>query len=417
MGKVFEKIGRLFSSHYGIERFAVLFIALSVGMAACIGTILYKISGDRKEQLGTQAVYTTAFAMSVSRATGSVVSVNTNEANTRCLVLLKYDDPSKMATNADAYSMFLTGVDLKLSRKDLESAPMGSVFVFGNSGYVALYLIDMNGFPSQIMDLTLRSDNPFKDSQGPIEDSRGDASFTKYDQARIYFNPGADDAQSLSCLEKDGSMDPYDIYRSVMTESREQDLRDQLEAKLVEMQEAQNHIVQAERTVEDRKLQVPSRPTEIAMDSIQEDENGNLVLIDGYPLPGSHNFDWRNGSIEQGYMDDVLAASGYASASDYFAAKKQEAQSAPQSLNTSSVVFYNANGDAKQPMTAGDMSTAEKLDNDAMNSLLTAWNDFYRAKYAYTITLPGQLLDLEVESKEITSNFTVRNDTDVLRIY
>ena len=61
---------------------------------------------------------------------------------------------------------------------------------------------------------------------------------------------------------------------------------------------------------------------------------------------------------------------------------------------------------------SNSLSTAEKLRNDAMQALVNAWQDYYNAKELYTVTLPSQLLDLEIISREMTSNYTVRMFTD-----
>ena len=84
-----NKFPWLFGSHYGIERFAVMFGVLALLMCGCVGSIMVKHGNDKKEQLGTQVVYTTAFTMSKSKATGQVVSINVSNDRTKALVLLE----------------------------------------------------------------------------------------------------------------------------------------------------------------------------------------------------------------------------------------------------------------------------------------------------------------------------------------
>lgn len=410
MNKLKSKLSWLFGKHYAIERFGVLFCVLMLALSGVVASVMVKRNGDKKEQLGSQVMYSTAFTMSKSKATGQVVSVNVSNDKTKALVLLKYDDTSRMATNAKDYSMYLTGTNQNKGRTDLQSAPEGSVYVFGNSGYVVFYLVDVNGFPSQILDLTFRSNNPFEDGDA-IADAN-DGSFAKYDQARIYFNPGASGSETVACLE-DGDMSPYHIYESVLIEQQERDLKTQMEDALKTMQQAQARISAAEKTVEDKNLQIPQAPDKIAGDYITQDENGQLNLTVMRPLPGSHEFDWRNNSVATGYMDDILQMTGFTNETDYFAAKTEEKQADNAGLRVQDVLWYMTDGTAVTLYgNSNSLSTAEKLRNDAMQALVNAWQDYYNAKELYTVTLPSQLLDLEIISREMTSNYTVRMFTD-----
>lgn len=414
----FEKMKRkmpwLFGSHYGIERFGVTFCVLAVLMSMCVGSILVKHGNDKKEQLGNQAMYTTRFRMSLSGAQGDVVSVHTSNDRTKCLLLLHYDDPTRMATNASDYSLFLTATTPSMARKELESSPEGAVYVFGNSGYLAVYLVDMAGFPSQILDLTIRSNNPYIDSEGPYLSERDDGSFSKNDQGRIYFNPGATESRTVSCLESE-ELTPYAIYESVLVQAEEQEIRDGMDAALQKLNQARAHIDAAEKTVTDRGLQVPEAPWQIAGDTVYVDEDGTLRYEPARLLPGSHAFDWRGGSVEQGYLAGILADGGYKSESEYFAEKAKELRENPEPFRVN-VDWYTLEGD-KVEVAATGSSKAEELTANAVSALTGAWQEFYAAKQEYLVTLPGRLLDLEVESREVTSNYTVRTGDGTLYKY
>ena len=405
-----NKFPRLFGSHYGIERFAVMFGVLALLMCGCVGSIMVKHGNDKKEQLGTQVVYTTAFTMSKSKATGQVVSINVSNDRTKALVLLKYDDTSKMSTDAADYQMFLTGSNLQKMPTELKCSPDGTIYVFGNSGYVALYLVDSNGFQSQILDLTIRSDNDFESGEAIADEY--DGSFAKFDQARIYFNPGGSGSQTTACLE-DNDMSPYHIYESVLVEQQEANIKESLEACLKDMQQAQVHIEAATKTVTDKGLQVPQAPYEIAGDSVVMDDNNQLEFVPASHLPGSVQVDWRNGNISDGYVAGAMAAEGYLDEMTYFSDKTSAKSGLASSLNTSSVVWYRVDGTVVPHVSnIGDASVNEKLLNDAMTSLTNAWQEFYQAKLKYTVTLPSELLNLEVSSRDMTSNYTVRSFVD-----
>lgn len=405
-----EKFPYLFGKHYALERFGILLAVLCVSMIAVCGSIFGKREMDLDAQEAYQPLYTTQFAMSLSHAKGQVVSVNTSLDKTKCLVLLKYEDPTRMSTNAEDYELYLTGSDRNGNLRTLESNVTGGVYVFGNSGYVALYMVDVEGFKSQILDLVVRSYNDFREGE-PIKDSR-DTSFEQYDQARIYFNPGAAGAETVSCLEAD-KLSAYNIYESVLVESKEVSIHASMEDALKKMQQAQTRATAAEKTLLEKQIQIPSAPSHIAGDMITTNESGQLELVSANPLPGSHVFDWRNGSVREGYLDGVMMAAGYADASDYFAAKNKEQANANTNnrFDVQNIQWFKADGtEIYMSMSDSQMSTAEKLNNDAMRALSDAWSEFYNAKVEYQITLPAQLLDLEVMSRDMTSNYTVNLD-------
>lgn len=405
-----DKFPWLFGSHYGIERFAVLFCVLSLAMAGCIGSILIKRGNDKKEQLGTQVMYSTEFTMSKSKATGDVVSVNVSNDKTKALVLLKYRDTTKMSTDAADYQMFLTGTNMQQMPTELKCAPDGTIYVFGNSGYVALYLVDSNGFQSQILDLTIRSDNDFESGEALADEY--DGSFAKYDQAKIFFNPGGSGSTTVACLE-DNDMSPYHIYESVLVGNQEKAIKADMEACLKELQQAQAHIDAATKTVVDKGLQVPQAPFEIAGDSVITNENGELEFMPASYLPGSVQFDWRNGNISDGYVAEAMAMEGYTDERTYFSEKSAAKAGLETTLRTNDILWYAVDGSAVQHNSVTmDSSVQEKLLNDAMDSLINAWQEFYKAKVKYTVTLPSEMLNLEVSSRDMTSNYTVRSFVD-----
>lgn len=409
-----DKLPWLFGSHYKMERFGVTFLALCLLLGTSVGLIVHKHSEDQKQQLGTQVSYTTQFVMSRSRATGTVESVNVSKDGTRCLVFLKWDDTTNVSTVASDYQMFLTGTDLKLTRQDLLCSPAGSVYVLGNSGYMALYLVDQNGFPSQIVDLVLRSNNDFLSPEGVIPDSRGDGSFETYDQARIYFNPGGADRTTLSCLEDD-SMTADSIYNSVVSEPAEANIKKQMEEALAAMKQAQAQIASAENTLMDMQITIPDAPYLIAGDTIETAEDGTMELVSGIRLAGGYDFDWRNLDLKTGYLDTVLEEEGAGSARDLAQKKSDEVDALP--FETSSLQWYSADGtQISVSQTSSDMSQAEVLTNKAITSLINAWTAFYEAKVEYQVTLPSQLLELEIMANDITAHYSV-NSENVLTLY
>ena len=400
----------LFGGHYKMERFGISFAALCLAMIVVMGTIVHKHGMDMREVLGTQVMYTTAFTMSRSHATGTVQSVHVSEDGTQCLLMLHWDDMTNVATDAEDYQLFLTGSNLSQDYTDLLCEPVGRIYMFGNSGYMAVYLVDVNGFQSQILDLVIRSNNDFLAEGGAIADTRGDGSFLNYDQARIYFNPGGESRTTADCLE-DGGMDAFGIYDAVVTQPEEASIREQLDAQLLAMHQAQAQIEEAEDLVEMYDIQLPMTPEPIRGDTVTGSEEEGYELNAASVLPGGYDYDWRNGSVREGYLDGILAVSGENSYSQLAAAKAAEVSASRNfSSYISSITWYYADGEEFVPSSSTDASTGAALASNAVSQLTTAWTNFYNAKYNYQVTFLGELLALEVEAQEMTAHYTVAQD-------
>ena len=179
---------KVVGSHYAIERFGVLFLTLVFCMGLLVTSIFGKQMEYNSQALSGNAIYTRSFKMSQTQTAGSVLGVYTNEAHTKCLVLLKFADMSLLPVQADEYTMFLTGSGKEGTRNELKCSPSGMFYLFGSTGYAGIYLQDVNGFESQILMLYLRATSNFT-GQTAVGNYT-DKTFETYNQAAIYFNPG-----------------------------------------------------------------------------------------------------------------------------------------------------------------------------------------------------------------------------------
>ena len=106
-----NKLSWLFSSHYKMERFGVLFVGLCVCLSLCVGSIyLHKVELEN-QQLSTSVMYTTSFTMSQTMNAGTVENVFIDSAQTKAFILLKWSDPNTIVTDASKYHVYLTGSD------------------------------------------------------------------------------------------------------------------------------------------------------------------------------------------------------------------------------------------------------------------------------------------------------------------
>ncbi|MBD5585201.1 MAG: hypothetical protein HDQ88_08965, partial [Clostridia bacterium] len=138
---------RLFlDKHHTIERFGVLFGVLFVSLVIVFISTCFSQVDFNENLLLTQSKWSTEFTFSLSGATGSVVNVFRDDNNTKSFVLLKFDDLKDITVDPNEYEVFLTGADMNQNWQELKCSPKASVYMFGSTGYMGLYFVDMGGF-------------------------------------------------------------------------------------------------------------------------------------------------------------------------------------------------------------------------------------------------------------------------------
>lgn len=418
------KLPWLFGTHYKIERFGVIFSVLMLCLVLSFGIAEKQHRDALKVQLGDQVMYTTDFQMSVSHAPCEVLDVRVSEDKTKCFIMLHWTDMTNVVTDASAYQLFLCGADTDGDYDFIQSRPVGTVYMFGATGYMGIYLVDTSGFPSQILSLTLRSNNNFvaPDGEEPIADTyMNDASFLTTDQARIYFNPGGASSQTATCLE-DGNMSAYNIYTSFFCESKEAEIKENMKAALKTMYEQVTVIDNVLHTqLGQVGLQTPNAPLAISevnnpvtpYDQIFKfDADGNPIdLITQQNLTKAVLFDWQDGNIHAGYQDEVLAAYPYDTLNDLIEAKTNARESLPFST---SIQWYDTAGVMYTP-SVNATSVLDRNRSSVISSLTSAWQSYYEAKTNYQSTYPLQLLTLERDARDTVALYSMNQG--VLQVY
>lgn len=409
-----RKFDWLFSSHYKMERFGVTFGVLILCMAILLTTI-----GIRKKQLdeadmGNIVKYTDSFSMSLSGASGTVEKIFCNDTHTECFVLLHYNDMSNVVTDASEYKMFLTASDVNQRQHELLSNPSATIYMFGMSGYMGIYLVDYAGFPSQIMDLVVRCNK----LTGPMPESvpvYEDKSFSNNDQFRIYFNPGAADYEPADFMNM-GRMSVYEIFDAMVVKYQEQGVRDALTKSIVDMESAISLINEYSKRLSDAGIIVPPAPMQIRGDEIVTTDDGRKVLSTDYIVQGGYSFDWYHGSVKDGYIAGVLATTeNETSILNYIARQRILAQE--DRLNFKNMVWLRTDG--SEFKLASDTVQSEAMTNiqNNINSLQNAWSSYFELKKNYQTTQMEQLLILEQNLFDTSVNYTVNADPKLLTIW
>ena len=189
--------------HYTIQRFGLLIGFVSMILLLCVGSGVYSQYKYDANRLTTVASYTKEFKMSRTESAGEVVNVFSNQNRTKAFVLLKFKDITQVSANANDYQMFLGVKKVSGNKSGWSYKPAGSIYVFGTTGYVGIYLTNEAGFESQVLELTLRGNSEIVPVTAKVVEETGQESFAKYDQARFNINPGATSVQTLDALDGD----------------------------------------------------------------------------------------------------------------------------------------------------------------------------------------------------------------------
>lgn len=414
-------------SHHAIERFAVIF-----GVTAVTGVLFFGSSGvsaftNNQAALSSKALYTPSFVTSRTDISGNVPGIFVSEDRTRAMVLMQFEDTSEVSANAEDYQGFLTGSTTSLNQQSLNTNVDGSVYMFGSTGYMGVMLDSDEPFTPQIMNLTMRANAElvYEEDDGSTdadELAADDGSFQKFDQWRVFFNPGGSEAVVSEALSAE-TIDVGAVYDEVVISAKEEEIRDSLDLQLAIMQTDLNRINDAtaelERTSVDSgtlRLETPVVPEQIAGDVIDGaprigETPSTLDLKTDFVMPMGYGFNWREGSVGEGYLKDLVPeGSNYVS---YLAVRSDEE---PDDFRINEMEWLLTDGTNLVDDYSTDNATVSPL-FDIMNTLSQAYQDYFNHKEEYQVDLLTELLDLEVNLRNVESNFTVNDGEEVLLSY
>lgn len=415
-------------SHHAIERFGVFFAIFALTGAIVIagsGAAAFKAGNDA---LSHTALYNTEFTTSKTQLQGDVDGIYTNDAGDRALVMMHFPASAAISYNAADYQAFLLGTNENLQSETVSTGGIeGTFHVFGSTGYIGVLLDADRPFDKQVLNLTIRANAELSyDQQQSSGDDEvvGDATFDKYDQWRVTFNPGALGTTNIPALDA-VSFDPARAYYDVVLKTEEQTTRDELDQQLLTMR---SNLAQIESYTTDLQttkvdglfLRPPSVPAAITGDQITgvsaaeaADGDSTLALETDHVVPGGFDLAWRAGNVYDGYLD-VLVPSGLGYV-EFFADKREEGSDAT-SQQISDVAWILTDGsDLKNDYQASDV-TMRPLTN-VMNNLSQAYQDYGKTKSEYQSTLLFDLLRLDVQLRDVQANSTANSSEDFLTTY
>ena len=417
MGSFMDKMSNsfLFGKHYRIERFGVMVISIFLVMCLLAGVCLHTSIIANQASRAATAMYTTDFATSRTGVTGRVAGIYRSEDGKGCMVMLQFNNIATISIDANNYQLFLTSADVQGNPRYMTSAPSGSIYMFGSSGYMGIYLYSETGFGEEILDLVVRCNSELVSAQnaGTV---REDASFDKFDQLRVYFNPSGTDATVASCLNNN-EFTLFEVYEELICRQREETLHETLQADLEKLKvdlaaisEYENRL--ATINLDGASIIVPERPEYILGDSVTDAEDGSLIYTCEKTVPRGVNFNWQVGSVKEGYLTS-LVPEGMTYAKWVSDLNKQTGSVAiPQAKD-----WYLTDGSCWADYTITDTIGPSVDINNTINLLTGAYQTYFTDKQTYQATHLRELLTLELEARNVESNYSINASEDVLRLY
>ena len=416
-----KRLGWLTGSHYKMERFGVLFLVLFCCMTVLMVSILQHKRALDAVTLSDQVMYTTNVSTSLSGNSAEVTGIYLNSDRTECFIMLHWSNPSMVVSDASQYHIFLNGADIYGNYQTLQSSPLGQVYIFGQTGYMGIYLTDAAGFPAQVIRIIGRCNSTLT-----LMDSiptYADSSFNQYDQFELYFNPGAAGAEPAAFLEE-GRLGLFDIYQSVVLQGEEDVIKTQMETDLVQMQSLLAQIEENIRNLENTNLDgahiiVPDAPVEIRGDRIVENADGQLELDAVTLFDGGFDFDWRNLSLQgsltgDGYLDAAMGddTAGMTPSHWLSVQKARGDVSMSKGLELSNVDWYWSNGELWTGDNPAELDRLNRI-STMISNIRSAWSQYYVLKQDYQITQPYLLLQMEVNASDVVQSYSVNSDNVV----
>lgn len=262
---------KLFSRHYGTERFFIMIalcFSLLVGLTGYGGVIEHN---NNRDWISTTAVYTWQYTWSRTGSMGQVVGMFTDTSRSAAFVLLK-NDAAMTSVSAQSYQVFMKGRD-----EALQNNPVLTVFVYGPTGYVGLYFKDTAGFRNQVYSLIIRNDSAASENATENQfdpNAERDSSFRDHNQIRLYLNFGASEVQVAPVMDVPNVtplqlfMDmPADIDGAGAATKYVQSCWD-AQSTLAEMVQVKALIAQGDENLRQNGVIVPDLPHYIANDKI-----------------------------------------------------------------------------------------------------------------------------------------------------
>lgn len=441
--------------HHTIERFGVIFTSITVVFFVLLGSTAFAAWNNSRADLSAAALYSEGFVTSLTEQSGLVEGIYVSEDGMRAMLIMELSGGSSSdqiwSSNAENYEAFLGGMNPNQTPTQLETNINGNIVMFGSTGYMGVLLNSDEPFTEnpQILSLTMRNNAQLVSGPETTSEDLSNTSFAEFDQWRVFFNPGATEAVTISSLSGRG-IDAEQVYAEVLLAEEEDLLHTEmdttLEAMKADLSLIQEYENELERTSADgQRIAPPDLPEAISGDVISGEpelvENGEvarestLALETDWVDPRGWSLDWRQTSVAQGFLDELTPQdeSHYSyldnKALGIATGASEDAPEVDESRGGSRAQVYSPDEDFSVndiEWTLSDGTDLAEGDNDSvaleplrelMNSLSAAYQSYYDHKTEYQVEQQRALLEMELELTTVETTHSVNSDEDAVQTY
>ena len=412
---------RKLGDHNGIERFTTTFSAMSVSLVLILSAGLYNQFTKDSAVLAEKAIYNKEVSTSKTNTKLSVENVFVNKEKTKSFVLLKFSDILKVSTQATDYQLFMTEAKVSGNSYTRYSKPGASIYVFGQTGYMGIYLTQESGFKPQVYDMIIRANAELvtkADVTRTEDNKKRDASFSKYDQAQFFFNPGATSATVTDALDPD-KLDVEELYKKLVVGPEEAKIKEELTKSLKQLSTDLATINEYDRrlmslSIDGKHVTESKRPKDIEGDKVVE-EDGKLRFETKYVYPTGFNFDWQKKSVVDGFIDD-LKPKGKSTVEWLGEVRSQKEKKEDSSFLNMDWFLSDGTSIKSLALKNNDISVVKDA-TTTITQLTQNWQKYQQDKRKYQTQDLSKLIDLEVTLQNVKANYTLNTDDNVLKMY
>lgn len=382
------------SKHAAIERFAIV---MTVMILACIALTCWVVAANIKadhERWTNQVVYSGSFTSSETGTKGSVVSVSANADRTKAVVLLKVEDMSRLTSNVGNYGVAVSG---GYADNDYVHAidvdVHGGVYLFGNTGYIAVYLEGNKPFPPDVYHIMLR-----------VARESSIRNEYVFDDMDVKINLAADGVGHISSLDAN-EVDITNYLCESWLDHNDNESRDLLYNDLMQMRETL--ILAEEYTDKLREYDVDVDamvPAFVRGDTIDITEDGTVLLSTDTYADNTINIDATGGNVRDGYF----VTTGSDMSLDAYISSVGTKALYDDSLASDAWRYTNG-----VPVEETDDATMLKV----IDNLVATWEEYMEIKGRFQVTDRLPFLENEKLYRSLTENVTSHIGDNVVWVW
>lgn len=404
--KFINKIKR-WHKYHKIEVFGAIVGFFVLIIIIDVISISIRVKAENNAFMEDNAIYVSNFTTSLSGKTGSIAEMYVNDEKTKCVIFLYFDSTENLVTDASKYQVYVKGYDIGKGKYAIstKSKPVGGYYIFGSTGYAAIYLSDANGFQEQSIECIVRCNEILVKSQlADVEAANRDASYAQYDQWRIIVNPLGKSAKTCDFLD---DFDIVSLYQDAVIDINEESIRKILIDNVNNLNVYMKQLETYRNNLKVLGVRIPAIPEYISGDvfSYEENKNGEQIMIYSpeYVFETGVDFDWfRYNLHDKSFIDDIKDP--LISDTQFF--NKLQNFSGINRY-TSEQNWYMADGTLinRNEVSTSQLSNMKSI-NENIKKYETVLNQYYTLKREYQCTNLVNYLVLESNMRNTGKHFT-----------